>query len=252
MTRLTTYWCEDCKQYQGYQSRAGRCEVCGAATATEGTFSPGPAVVESVMTFDNRTEFNGFEPIMAYRINGSWIPARYCQEVCPDTGMDCDMNWNRHFGYRGSLGETGQRYTFGTRFLLTMEWAANYATRPEGYAGKKGDEFENKAISLLKLVGLEERIDHFPEQLSGGQQQRVALARALVNDPTIILADEPTGNLDTKTGEKIISIFKELASDGKIVLMVTHDVKLAHAANKVFVLKNGQINEEIEGKEEII
>ena len=119
-------------------------------------------------------------------------------------------------------------------------------------AGKKGEEFENKAISLLKLVGLEERIDHFPEQLSGGQQQRVALARALVNDPTIILADEPTGNLDTKTGEKIISIFKDLASDGKIVLMVTHDVKLAHAANKVFVLKNGQINEEIEGKEEII
>ena len=119
-------------------------------------------------------------------------------------------------------------------------------------AGKKEDEYENKAISLLKLVGLEERIDHFPEQLSGGQQQRVALARALVNDPTIILADEPTGNLDTKTGEKIISIFKDLASDGKIVLMVTHDVKLAHAANKVFVLKNGQINEEIEGKEEII
>ena len=119
-------------------------------------------------------------------------------------------------------------------------------------AGKKGEEFENKAISLLKLVGLEERIDHFPEQLSGGQQQRVALARALVNDPTIILADEPTGNLDTKTGEKIISIFKELASVGKIILMFTHDVKLAHAANKVFVLKNGQINEEIEGKEEII
>ena len=119
-------------------------------------------------------------------------------------------------------------------------------------AGKKEDEYENKAISLLKLVGLEERIDHFPEQLSGGQQQRVALARALVNDPTIILADEPTGNLDTKTGEKIISIFKDLASDGKIVLMVTHDVKLARAANKVFVLKNGQINEEIEGKEEII
>ena len=119
-------------------------------------------------------------------------------------------------------------------------------------AGKKEDEYENKVISLLKLVGLEERIDHFPEQLSGGQQQRVALARALVNDPTIILADEPTGNLDTKTGEKIISIFKDLASDGKIVLMVTHDVKLAHAANKVFVLKNGQINEEIEGKEEII
>ena len=140
MTRLTTYWCEDCKQYQGYQSNAGRCEVCGAATAREGTFSPGPAVVESVMTFDNRTEFDGFEPIMAYRIGGSWIPARYCQEVCPDTGMDCDMNWNRHFGYRGSLGETGQRYTFGTRFLLTMEWAANYATRPEGYADRKGDD----------------------------------------------------------------------------------------------------------------
>ena len=140
MGNYTSQYCDSCKQYQVYQATPGTCEVCGTATQTEGTFRAGPAVVTDVMTFDNRVNPPGFEPIMAYKINGKWLNARYCHEVCPDTGLDCDMNWNVHFGYRGSSGEGAQRYTFGTRFLLTMEWAANYATRPEGYGGRFGDD----------------------------------------------------------------------------------------------------------------
>jgi len=100
------------------------------------------------------------------------------------------------------------------------------------------------AMELLKRVGLEDRADHFPDGLSGGQNQRVAIARALANDPEVILADEPTGNLDTSTGLEIIDLFKELAAQGKAILMVTHDVALAHAAQKVFILRNGVVAEE--------
>jgi len=100
------------------------------------------------------------------------------------------------------------------------------------------------AMELLKRVGLEDRADHFPDGLSGGQNQRVAIARALANDPEVILADEPSGNLDTSTGLEIIDLFKELAAQGKAILMVTHDVALAHAAQKVFILRNGVVAEE--------
>ena len=103
---------------------------------------------------------------------------------------------------------------------------------------------EQTAMGLLKRVGLEDRADHFPDGLSGGQNQRVAIARALANDPEVILADEPTGNLDTSTGLEIIDLFKELAAQGKAILMVTHDVALAHAAQKVFILRNGVVAEE--------
>ena len=140
LSRVTSHYCEECKQYQGNQTVAGTCEICGTATRLEGTFSPGNAVVTEAMTFDNRTSFDGFEPIMAYKINGNWINARYCEELCPDTLMKCSMNWNVHFGYKGAQTEKGQRYTFSTRFMLAMEWAANYATRPAGYNGRKGDD----------------------------------------------------------------------------------------------------------------
>lgn len=116
---------------------------------------------------------------------------------------------------------------------------------PLNLAGKTGPEVEQRSTELLQRVGLGERLDHFPDGLSGGQKQRVAIARALANDPPIILADEPTGNLDTKTGKEILDLFKSLADDNKIILMVSHDVDLAHASDKVFVLKNGTIQEEI-------
>ncbi len=98
-----------------------------------------------------------------------------------------------------------------------------------------------RAKALLEQVGLKERMYHRPNQLSGGQRQRVAIARALVNDPEIILADEPTGNLDTKTGDEIMDILKELHKKGRTIILVTHNPDLTKLANKVFTLKDGKI-----------
>jgi putative ABC transport system ATP-binding protein len=104
------------------------------------------------------------------------------------------------------------------------------------------DEREEKAEELLKLVNLDDRINHLPNQLSGGEQQRVAIARALANDPDVILADEPTGNLDTKTGEIVLDFLQKLNNQGKTIIMVTHSSELAHEhARKIYWLKDGRI-----------
>jgi len=107
---------------------------------------------------------------------------------------------------------------------------------------EKDKEFRKKrAVELLKMVGMEEFKDHLPSQLSGGQRQKVAIARALANDPPIILADEPTGNLDSKSGEEIIKIFKELNERGKTIVVVTHNEYLARFAKRIIRLKDGKI-----------
>lgn len=99
-----------------------------------------------------------------------------------------------------------------------------------------------RAIDVLERVGLGDRLDHHPGQLSGGQQQRVAVARALVNEPSILMGDEPTGNLDTRTGEEMIRLFEELNSNDQItVILVTHDPEVARVANRQLVLRDGEI-----------
>ncbi|MDF1498762.1 MAG: ABC transporter ATP-binding protein [Patescibacteria group bacterium] len=105
---------------------------------------------------------------------------------------------------------------------------------------------EKKARKLLKRVGLGHRIDHKPNQLSGGEQQRVAIVRALINDPRIILADEPTGNLDSKSGEEIMEILQNLNKEGKTIIMVTHEQYTAECARRILHIKDGKIfNDEI-------
>lgn len=111
---------------------------------------------------------------------------------------------------------------------------------------------EAKAISLLKMIELGNRMDHYPSELSGGQQQRVAIARALANDPEVILADEPTGNLDTHTGQIVMKFLNELNDKGKTIIIVTHDPNLAtEHAKKIYWIKDGQIEkvtEKVKGK----
>jgi putative ABC transport system ATP-binding protein len=98
-----------------------------------------------------------------------------------------------------------------------------------------------RATKILKMVGLKKRTDHFPSQLSGGEQQRVAIARALVNKPAIIFADEPTGNLDSKSGKEIMAIFQRLNQAGNTIVIVTHDSQIAHYAKKIIRIKDGRI-----------
>ncbi len=103
-------------------------------------------------------------------------------------------------------------------------------------------KYEERCHELATLVGLQDRLDHRPTQLSGGQQQRVAIARSLINDPLMILADEPTGNLDSKTGQEVLEIIDQLNKRGKTIVMVTHDDHIAHRADRVVRLKDGYID----------
>jgi putative ABC transport system ATP-binding protein len=112
---------------------------------------------------------------------------------------------------------------------------------PLYYQGRPEDESRDLARRLAARVGLEDRFDHKPFELSGGQQQRVAVARALVNDPLVILADEPTGNLDTASGAEIMKLFDELNAQGKTLVLVTHDTQVAHNARRAIRLRDGQI-----------
>jgi putative ABC transport system ATP-binding protein len=108
-------------------------------------------------------------------------------------------------------------------------------------AGWDKKRIEERSQTLLKLVGLEHRANHFPAQLSGGERQRVAFARALANDPPLLLADEPTGNLDTETGLAVVSILEKIKEEGKTVIVATHDEKLLKLASRSLFLKNGRL-----------
>ncbi|MEM5773149.1 MAG: ABC transporter ATP-binding protein [Candidatus Aenigmatarchaeota archaeon] len=112
---------------------------------------------------------------------------------------------------------------------------------PMMIAEKDKRESEKRAIELLKKVGLEKRAYHLPSQLSGGERQRVAIARALANDPALILADEPTGNLDSKSGEEVMKIFDKLQEEGKTIVMVTHEMNIARYAERIIYLRDGRI-----------
>ena len=119
--------------------------------------------------------------------------------------------------------------------------ALNNVMLPMSFQNVSRIERKERAIKLLEQVGLGKRIYHLPSQLSGGERQRVAIARALVNDPEIILADEPTGNLDSKTGQEIMHVLKELHKKGKTIILITHDKEIAKVAQRTIKLKDGKL-----------
>lgn len=134
-------------------------------------------------------------------------------------------------------------FVFQQFHLLPKISAKENVELPLIYSDKK--DISGLAQEALKRVGLSDRINHIPSELSGGQQQRVAIARALVNDPEIILADEPTGNLDSNSGAEIIEVFKHLNRQGKTIILITHDRKVAGNANRILKIVDGKITEEI-------
>lgn len=141
-------------------------------------------------------------------------------------------------------------FVFQTFNLLPRSSALENVALPLIYAGKSRTERVETATSVLSSVGLGDRVHHKPNELSGGQRQRVAVARALVNDPSILLADEPTGNLDTKTSYEIMGLFEDLHKQGHTIILVTHEEDIAKYAHKIVRLRDGNV-ESIEKNDDI-
>ena len=132
-------------------------------------------------------------------------------------------------------------FVFQSFNLLAKNSTLDNVILPLKYAGESKNNAVVKAKNVIEKVGLTERLNHTPAELSGGQQQRVAIARALVNNPSIIFADEPTGNLDSKTGKEVMNLFKELNSNGQTIILITHEDSIAQQSNRVITIMDGLI-----------
>ncbi len=162
----------------------------------------------------------------SYRLNG--------KEVAKMNDDDLALIRNREIGF-----------VFQTFNLLARATALHNVELPLIYNGTDSKTRIERAKRALELVDLSDRMYHKPNELSGGQRQRVAIARALVNEPSIILADEPTGNLDTKTGEEIMGLFARLHLEGNTIIVVTHEPDIALHANRVIYIRDGNIEKEV-------
>lgn len=157
------------------------------------------------------------------------------------------LNDNQLAGIRNK--EVG--FVFQTFNLLSRTNIYGNVELPMIYSVERSGDKKNKILDAIESVGLKELIKHKPNELSGGEKQRVAIARALVNEPSVILADEPTGNLDSRTGEEIIAIFQKLNSKGKTIIIVTHELEIAQHTHKIIYLRDGIIHDHEDVKNQI-
>ena len=138
-------------------------------------------------------------------------------------------------------------FVFQSFNLLAKNSVLENVMLPLKYSGFEKSEAVKKSNEVIDKVGLSDRLAHTPAELSGGQQQRVAIARALVNKPSIIFADEPTGNLDSKTGKEVMTIFKELNASGQTIILITHEESIANQSNRIITIKDGLIKSDNRG-----
>ena len=136
-------------------------------------------------------------------------------------------------------------FVFQSFHLLARNTAFDNVMLPLKYAGIGKEEATKRSNDVLDLVGLSSRAKHTPSELSGGQQQRVAIARALVNEPSILFADEPTGNLDSKTGQDVMKIFKDLNENGQTIILITHEDSIAKQSNRIITIMDGLIKSDL-------
>ena len=136
-------------------------------------------------------------------------------------------------------------FVFQSFHLLARNTAFDNVMLPLKYAGVSKEEATKRSNNVLDLVGLSSRSKHTPAELSGGQQQRVAIARALVNEPSILFADEPTGNLDSKTGQDVMKIFKDLNKNGQTIILITHEDSIAKQSNRIITIMDGLIKSDL-------
>ena len=160
---------------------------------------------------------------------------RYLLDGVDVSGLDANA--------RADLRNQKLGFVFQGFNLLSRTTALENVELPMLYSGRpiSREEMRARALRSLEIVGLAQRADHFPSQLSGGQQQRVAIARSLINEPQVLLADEPTGNLDTKTSVEVMGVFQKLNDAGITIVMVTHELDIAHFCKRNLVFRDGQV-----------
>jgi putative ABC transport system ATP-binding protein len=209
------------------------------------TYGRGETCVHAVKDVSLKLKKGGFLAVMG--ASGSGKTTLMNILGCLDTQTKGDYLFNdtdvRRLSKEGKVHLRSRciGFVFQSFYLLPMLTAKQNIELPMIYTGVPPKERKKKSAELLEMTGLANRASHMPGELSGGQRQRVAIARALVNSPTLILADEPTGNLDSKTGDDIVEMLKHLNDMGTTIILITHEKEVAAHAKELIVLKDGQI-----------
>jgi putative ABC transport system ATP-binding protein len=218
-------------------------------------FTVGNEVIKALKTIDLSIEKNEFVALMGQSGSGksTLMNILGCLDT-PTKGSYFLANNNVSRLNDNSLAEIRNKeigFVFQSFNLLPKSTSLENVMLPLIYAGYNSDQREKMALDALEKVSLSDRVTHRPNELSGGQRQRVAVARALVNNPSIILADEPTGNLDSATSVEIMALFQEIHKNGNTVIIVTHEDEIAQYAHRIVRLKDGEIESDTINKSPI-
>lgn len=215
-------------------------------------FRVGSELIKAIKQIDLSIQQNEFVALMGQ--SGSGKSTLMNILGCLDTPTDGAYTLNNHQVSKlrdNDLAEIRNKeigFIFQTFNLLPRSTALENVMLPLVYAGISKEEREKRALTALDKVGLADRVNHRPNELSGGQRQRVAIARALINNPSIILADEPTGNLDSATSIEIMALFQEIHKNGNTVIIVTHEEDIAQYTNRIIRLKDGEVESDAQNQ----